>query len=49
MRTTESADPAPKTATGTRPANGVALTWDYYKTIFSRNGIYNDGVGGRSR
>lgn len=27
---------------------GVATTWDFYKTIFGRNGIYNDGVGVKS-
>jgi len=27
---------------------GVALTWDFYKTVFGRNGIYNDGVGVKS-
>jgi Zn-dependent metalloprotease len=27
---------------------GVGLTWDFYKTIFGRNGIYNDGVGVKS-
>lgn len=27
---------------------GVSTTWDYYKTIFGRNGIYNDGVGVKS-
>jgi Zn-dependent metalloprotease len=28
---------------------GAALTWDYYKSTFSRNGIRNDGRGVRSR
>lgn len=28
---------------------GVATTWDYYKNIFHRNGIANDGVGALSR
>lgn len=28
---------------------GVALTWDYYKTIHGRNGIANDGKGAVSR
>jgi len=27
---------------------GVATTWDFYKNIFGRNGIYNDGVGVKS-
>jgi len=27
---------------------GVGLTWDYYKTVFGRNGIYDDGVGVKS-
>jgi Zn-dependent metalloprotease len=27
---------------------GVAATWDYYKSVFGRNGIYNDGVGVKS-
>lgn len=27
---------------------GVAATWDFYKNTFSRNGIYNDGVGVKS-
>ncbi|MCC8362199.1 M4 family metallopeptidase [Lysobacter sp. A6] len=27
---------------------GVATTWDYYKSVFGRNGIYNDGVGVKS-
>lgn len=27
---------------------GVGVTWDFYKTIFNRNGIYNDGVGVKS-
>jgi Zn-dependent metalloprotease len=28
---------------------GVAMTWDYYKTIHGRNGIANDGKGALSR
>ncbi|MFG2820394.1 M4 family metallopeptidase [Kitasatospora sp. NPDC048365] len=28
---------------------GVAMTWDYYKNTFGRNGIRNDGVGAFSR
>jgi Zn-dependent metalloprotease len=28
---------------------GAALTWDYYKSRFGRNGIFNDGRGVRSR
>lgn len=28
---------------------GVAMTWDYYKTSFGRNGIANDGHGAISR
>ncbi|MER8182685.1 M4 family metallopeptidase [Kitasatospora sp. NPDC094015] len=28
---------------------GVAMTWDYYKNTFGRNGIRNDGVGAYSR
>jgi Zn-dependent metalloprotease len=28
---------------------GVALTWDYYKTVHGRNGIANDGKGAVSR
>ena len=27
---------------------GVAATWDYYKTVHGRNGIYNDGKGVKS-
>ncbi|ALN81844.1 M4 family metallopeptidase [Lysobacter antibioticus] len=27
---------------------GVAATWDYYKNVFGRNGIFNDGVGVKS-
>ncbi|KGQ19631.1 Zinc metalloprotease [Lysobacter dokdonensis DS-58] len=27
---------------------GVATTWDFYKTVFNRSGIYNDGVGVKS-
>jgi len=27
---------------------GVATTWDFYKTVFGRNGIYNDNVGVKS-
>ncbi|HVQ34023.1 MAG TPA: M4 family metallopeptidase [Lysobacter sp.] len=27
---------------------GVATTWDYYKTTFNRNGIFNDGKGVKS-
>jgi Zn-dependent metalloprotease len=28
---------------------GAALTWDYYKAVHGRNGIFNDGKGVRSR
>ncbi len=28
---------------------GVAMTWDYYKNVFDRHGIRNDGVGALSR
>jgi Zn-dependent metalloprotease len=28
---------------------GAAATWDYYKTMFNRSGIRNDGVGAFSR
>jgi Zn-dependent metalloprotease len=28
---------------------GAAITWDYYKNTFGRNGIRADGVGARSR
>ncbi|HKG51334.1 MAG TPA: M4 family metallopeptidase [Actinomycetales bacterium] len=28
---------------------GAQLTWDYYKSMFGRNGIFNNGVGVRSR
>ena len=28
---------------------GVAMTWDYYKTVHGRNGIANDGKGALSR
>lgn len=28
---------------------GAAVTWDFYKNTFSRNGIRNDGVGASSR
>jgi Zn-dependent metalloprotease len=27
---------------------GVAATWDFYKSVFNRSGIYNDGVGVKS-
>lgn len=27
---------------------GVATTWDYYKNVHGRNGIFNDGVGVKS-
>ena len=27
---------------------GVATTWDFYKNVFNRTGIYNDGVGVKS-
>jgi Zn-dependent metalloprotease len=27
---------------------GVQKTWDFYKTMFNRSGIYNDGVGVKS-
>jgi Zn-dependent metalloprotease len=27
---------------------GVAVTWDFYKNTFGRNGIFNDGLGVRS-
>jgi Zn-dependent metalloprotease len=30
-------------------AYGVAETWDFYKDVFGRNGIRNDGVGAYSR
>jgi Zn-dependent metalloprotease len=30
-------------------AYGVAQTWDFYKDVFGRNGIRNDGVGAYSR
>lgn len=30
-------------------AYGIALTWDYYKTVHGRNGIANDGKGANSR
>ncbi|HEX6869957.1 MAG TPA: M4 family metallopeptidase [Micromonosporaceae bacterium] len=28
---------------------GAAVTWDYYKNVYGRNGIRNDGVGAYSR
>ncbi|TWD73390.1 Zn-dependent metalloprotease [Kribbella amoyensis] len=28
---------------------GAQLTWDYYKNVHSRNGIFNNGQGARSR
>jgi Zn-dependent metalloprotease len=28
---------------------GAQLTWDYYKNMFGRNGIFNNGSGARSR
>ncbi|WP_350281443.1 M4 family metallopeptidase [Kribbella sp. HUAS MG21] len=28
---------------------GAQLTWDYYKNVHGRNGIFNDGRGARSR
>jgi zinc metalloprotease ZmpA len=27
---------------------GVATTWDYYKNVHGRNGIFNDGIGAKS-
>lgn len=50
--TTMSGETAPR-ATGRRPhvdvAFGAAATWDYYKDVFGRNGIRNDGVAAYSR
>ncbi|KDA54789.1 hypothetical protein EG19_09065 [Thermoanaerobaculum aquaticum] len=34
---------------GTDAHLGMAFTWDYYKNVHGRNGIYNDGVGAFSR
>ncbi|MDX6283521.1 MAG: hypothetical protein QOH03_4592, partial [Kribbellaceae bacterium] len=28
---------------------GTQLTWDYYKNVYGRNGIFNNGQGSRSR
>jgi len=28
---------------------GAQLTWDYYKNVHGRNGIFGDGQGARSR
>ena len=30
-------------------AYGASMTWDYYKNVHGRNGIFNDGKGVRSR
>jgi zinc metalloprotease ZmpA len=38
----------PQTA-GVDAAYGVAETWDFYKDVFGRNGINNDGKGAYSR
>lgn len=34
---------------GTDAHLGMAFTWDYYKNVHGRNGIYNDGIGAFSR
>jgi len=40
---------ADRATAGTDAHLGMAFTWDYYKNVHGRNGIYNDGVGAFSR
>ncbi|MET7574413.1 M4 family metallopeptidase [Streptomyces sp. NPDC005492] len=41
--------PADRQTAGVDVAYGAAATWDYYKDVFGRNGIRNDGVAAYSR
>ncbi|MFD6306999.1 M4 family metallopeptidase, partial [Streptomyces sp. NPDC060223] len=41
--------PANRQTAGVDVAFGAAATWDYYKDVFGRNGIRNDGVAAYSR
>ncbi|MFE9768099.1 M4 family metallopeptidase [Streptomyces sp. NPDC005808] len=41
--------PANRQSAGVDVAFGAAATWDYYKDVFGRNGIRNDGVAAYSR
>ncbi|MFJ6739653.1 M4 family metallopeptidase [Streptomyces sp. NPDC091279] len=41
--------PANRQTAGVDVAFGAAATWDYYKDVFDRNGIRNDGVAAYSR
>jgi len=40
---------ADRATAGTDAHLGMAFTWDYYKNVHGRNGIYNNGVGAFSR
>jgi len=39
---------ADRASAGAEAHYGVAMTWDYYKTVHGRNGIFNDGKGVKS-
>ncbi|MFJ3799447.1 M4 family metallopeptidase [Streptomyces sp. NPDC090088] len=41
--------PANRQTAGVDVAFGAAATWDFYKNVFGRNGIRNDGVAAYSR
>ncbi|MEH0541856.1 M4 family metallopeptidase [Streptomyces sp. B21-105] len=41
--------PSDRQTAGVDVAFGAAATWDYYKDVFGRNGIRNDGVAAYSR
>ncbi|MET7482241.1 M4 family metallopeptidase [Streptomyces sp. NPDC005538] len=41
--------PTDRQTAGVDVAYGAAATWDYYKDVFGRNGIRNDGVAAYSR
>ncbi|MEU0647591.1 M4 family metallopeptidase [Streptomyces umbrinus] len=41
--------PANRQTAGVDVAFGAAATWDYYKNVYGRNGIRNDGVAAYSR
>ncbi|MEU2284474.1 M4 family metallopeptidase [Streptomyces sp. NPDC013178] len=41
--------PADRQTAGVDVAFGAAATWDYYKDVYGRNGIRNDGVAAYSR
>ncbi|MDX3803523.1 M4 family metallopeptidase [Streptomyces sp. AK04-3B] len=41
--------PSNRQTAGVDVAFGAAATWDYYKDVFGRNGIRNDGVAAYSR